>query len=80
MTEDDEAALVHRRQELCEAATVAFLEECSRRYGLGWGQREIQGPVRAVNVVPAGTREAVAAELRRREQARSGSGGLLKER
>jgi hypothetical protein len=47
-------------------ATVAFFRECSRRHGFGWGEGEIRGLARAVGGFPAGMREAVAAELRRR--------------
>lgn len=51
------------------AATVAFFEECSRRHGFGWSEGEVQGLARAANGFPLGMREAVAAELRRRETA-----------
>ena len=57
---------------LSEAATVAFFEECSRRLGLGLGAGEVLGLARAVNGFPLGMREAVAAELRRRETAKNG--------
>ena len=53
---------------LDEAATVAFLEECSRRHGFGWGEDEVLGRARAVNGFPLGMRETVAAELRLREK------------
>jgi hypothetical protein len=53
---------------LGEAATVAFLEECSRRHGFGWGEDAVLGLARAVNGFPLGMREAVAAELRLREK------------
>jgi hypothetical protein len=65
---------------LSEAATVAFFEECSRRYALGWGPGEIQELARAVDGFPLGMREAVAAERRRRETVKNGGGVLLKER
>ena len=54
---------------LSEAATVTYLEECSRRHGFGWGEGEVHGLARAVNGFPLGMREAVAAELRRRRGA-----------
>lgn len=50
---------------LSEAATAAFFEDCSRRYGFGWGEGEVRGLARAVNGFPLGMREAVAAALRR---------------
>ncbi len=52
---------------LSEAATVAFFEQCSRRHGFGWGVGEIRGLARAARGFPLGMRDAVAAELRRRE-------------
>jgi hypothetical protein len=51
---------------LSRAVTRAFFEECSDRWGLGWGAGEIHGLAQAVNGFPFGMREAVAAELRRR--------------
>jgi hypothetical protein len=51
---------------LSRRATRAFLEECSRRRGLGWGPGEVRGLARAVAGFPLGMREAVVAELRRR--------------
>jgi len=65
---------------LSEAATVAFLEECSRHHGLGWGEGEVLGMARAVNGFPLGMREAVDAELRRRAAAKDGSDLWLRER
>lgn len=55
-------------------ATLAFLEECSRRHGFAWGPAEVRGLARAVAGFPLGMREAVTAELRRR--ARAGGAGL----
>lgn len=51
---------------LSRTATVYFLEECSRRHGLGWRAREIQGLARAAHGYPLGMRETVTAALRRR--------------
>lgn len=48
---------------LSRAATVAFFEECSRRYGLGHGPAEIRGLARATGGFPLGMTEAVDAEL-----------------
>lgn len=56
---------------LGEAATVAFFEECSRHHGFGWGGSEVKGLARAVKGFPLGMREAVAAELRLRENPRA---------
>jgi hypothetical protein len=59
------------------APTLAFFEECSRRHGFGWGPGEVRGLARAAGGFPLGMREAVAAELRRRETL-EGGGRLLR--
>jgi hypothetical protein len=48
-------------------ATRAFFEECSRCHGFGWGPGEVHGLANAVAGFPLGMREAVTAQLRRRE-------------
>lgn len=50
-------------------ASVAYFEACNRTHGFGWGRGELRGLVRATGGFPLGMREAVAAELRRRERA-----------
>jgi AAA ATPase domain len=79
--EADQAALcaaLHARRRLrlgylSLRATRAFFDECSRHHGFAWGPGEVRGLARAVAGFPLGMREAVTAELRRRES--SGSGG-----
>jgi hypothetical protein len=58
---------------LSTAATVAFFEESSRRHLFGWGPGEVSGLARAVHGFPLGMREAIAAELRRRQAPAHGS-------
>jgi hypothetical protein len=64
---------------LGEAATVAFLGECSRHNGFGWGDGEILGLAGALHGFPLGMREAVALELRRRATVSDGRGLSPKE-